>query len=325
MSKTDRVQQLHRILLSHRYPLSKRLLAERLECTEKSITRYLNELKDRHLAPLEYARGKGYYYNKSNNNSVELPGLWLTETDIQSLLLLLDMLENFSEGTLSKELASINNIICTLLQNRGVQPHTIKDRIRIIPIGHNVMPDKNLPTVFHSVIARQQLQLHYRDYQGRISQRTISPQRLIYYRDNWFLDAWCHLREGLRTFSLARAKAIESTTETAIDIEIERLNEHFRSGYGLFAGPAKHAAVLRFLPEIAHEIACQQWHPQQQGQWDGTEFLLTLPYSEDAELVQDILRHSPYVYVEKPAALRKKVQNRLQSALDLLTGKRIYT
>ena len=27
--------------------------------------------------------------------------------------------------------------------------------------------------------------------------RKVSPQRLTHYRDNWYLDAWCHSRRGL--------------------------------------------------------------------------------------------------------------------------------
>jgi hypothetical protein len=30
----------------------------------------------------------------------------------------------------------------------------------------------------------------------------VSPQRLVHYRDNWYLDAWCHLRGGLRSFAV---------------------------------------------------------------------------------------------------------------------------
>ena len=60
------------------------------------------------------------------------------------------------------------------------------------------------------------------------------------------------------------------------------------------------------------------------GEWEGDEYLLSIPYADDRELIQDILRHSPNVYIEAPAALRKKVQTKLQDALGLLTGKRIY-
>jgi predicted DNA-binding transcriptional regulator YafY len=34
------------------------------------------------------------------------------------------------------------------------------------------------------------------------TEREVSPQRLVHYRDNWYLDAWCHLREDVRSFSI---------------------------------------------------------------------------------------------------------------------------
>ena len=72
---------------------------------------------------------------------------------------------------------------------------------------------------------------------------------------------------------------------------------------------------MRFLPAVARDIASQQWHPDQLGEWDGRDYLLTLPYANDKELVQDILRHLPHVAVEAPAELRQAVHRRLRQAL----------
>src|SRR6185503_21193387 len=43
---------------------------------------------------------------------------------------------------------------------------------------------------------------HYGRKDDRETEREISPQRLVHYRDNWYLDAYCHLREDLRSFSV---------------------------------------------------------------------------------------------------------------------------
>ena len=37
---------------------------------------------------------------------------------------------------------------------------------------------------------------------GTSTRRNVSPLRLIHYRDNWYLDAWCHRQNRLRTFSV---------------------------------------------------------------------------------------------------------------------------
>lgn len=323
MEKLDRLQQLHRILSSRRTPISKRELAERLECTERSVTRYLDELRDRFFTPLEYEQGRGWYYSPDKTQQFELPGLWLTEGDIQSLLLLLDILQSFSNGLINQELQAIEKRINQLLEERGIERSELDAKVRIIPQGNRVIPDKHLYQVFAALMANKQLNMVYSDYSNRKTQRSISPQRLVYYRDNWYLDAWCHLRNELRSFSLARTLKLYPGQKNAKAVPVTELDAYFNDGYGVFAGEAKYTAKLRFFPEIAREIAKQQWHPQQQGEWDGNDYLLSFPYSDDRELIQDILRHTPHVYVEAPAALRKKVQTRLQSALAVFTGGQI--
>jgi predicted DNA-binding transcriptional regulator YafY len=63
-------------------------------------------------------------------------------------------------------------------------------------------------------------------------------------------------------------------------------------------------------------VALEQWHPKQRGklQKDG-HYLLEMPYADDRELIMDILRHVPEVEVLEPAALRKKVVEKLRAAL----------
>jgi len=96
------------------------------------------------------------------------------------------------------------------------------------------------------------------------------------------------------------------------------LQAHFEKGYGLFAGPAINTAVLRFSPSIARDIAAQAWHPDQRGQWVGDHYELSFPYSDERELVGDILRHIPHVQVLSPATLKIAVKERLTTALSIL-------
>lgn len=101
-------------------------------------------------------------------------------------------------------------------------------------------------------------------------------------------------------------------------LQRSRLNiySHYASSYGIFAGKAKHLAVLRFTPERARWVADEHWHPQQQSRMlaDGS-YELRVPYSDSRELVMDILKHSGEVEVISPEALRDAVTERLKSAL----------
>ena len=82
------------------------------------------------------------------------------------------------------------------------------------------------------------------------------------------------------------------------------------------AGKPKAWARLRFTPERARWVAKEGWHPQQEGRSlpDGS-YELSIPYSDDRELIGDILRFGPDVQVLGPQALRQKVQQRLLAAV----------
>jgi predicted DNA-binding transcriptional regulator YafY len=151
---------------------------------------------------------------------------------------------------------------------------------------------------------------------ARRDQRTVSPQRLVYYRDNWYLDAWCHLRDGLRTFGIDAIETVQALEEPSLEVSAEELDSHFAGAYGIFAGAAEHRAVLRFEPMRARYVATERWHRDQHGEMlpDG-RYQLSVPYGNPAELVMDILKYGPDCEVIEPLELRDLVAERLAAAL----------
>ena len=320
MDKLDRIQQLHRLFTVRRHPVSLSVIADKLECSERQARRLIDTLRNETRAPLEYDRTrKGWWY--TGNDEVQLPGLWFTGEELRSLGLFLELTHNLGNQLLSAELEPIRKCLYGLLKARAVEPAIFEEKIRILPIGNSQVGSETLTSVSHALLHSQRLQTQYRDYQGSITSRSVSPQHLVYYRDNWYLDGWCHLRNDLRTFSVARILAVEVLEQSALKVETNLLEKQLASSYGIFSGEGTRKAKLRFLPAIAREVANQRWHPLQQGLWDGEDYLLSFPYSEDKELVQDLLRYTPNVYVEGPVKLRKALQTRLQQGLELCLGR----
>jgi predicted DNA-binding transcriptional regulator YafY len=317
MSKLDRIQQLHRLLVSHQRPVSLKRIAERLECSERTAHRLIEDLQLYFNAPVEYAREQNGWHYDPGAGKFELPGLWLTSDELQSLTLLLDVLENFGRGLLSEELGVVEKQIHRLLAARGIEPSAFTRHIKVLPLGGRHVPGRIFQQVGDALLQRRRLTIRYKSYSHQTTKRTISPQTLVHYRDNWYLDAWCHLRNDLRVFSLARIESLEVAEDSAKEIDRETLKRHFADSYGIFAGKSTHTAKLRFFPEIAREIAMQQWHPEQKGEWDGGDYLLSFPYSNPKELIGDILRHVPHVVVEAPSTLRRAVYQRLRGGIEL--------
>lgn len=323
MDKFDRIQHLHRLFRSHRHPVPLSKLAERMECTERTVRRTIETMQDQLLAPIEYQQGKGWHYLEQEDARFELPGLWLTAGELQSLGLLLTSLEEFAPGLLNDELRPVEREIEKLLEVRGIEPGVFRECVKVLPIAHRPVPGGHFQTISEALLQGRRVTIHYSSYSHRKTEREISPQTLVHYRENWYVDAWCHLRDGLRTFHLSRIEKAMLGKAKRKRVAAGQRKEYFAESYGIFAGKARHTAKLRFDGAIAREIASQQWHPEQVGEWDGRDYLLSFPYSDDRELVQDILRHVPNVYVEAPVALRKKVQGRLQDGLGRFLGRRV--
>ena len=87
------------------------------------------------------------------------------------------------------------------------------------------------------------------------------------------------------------------------------LDGELGSGYGIFAGADTLCAVLRFSPRRARWVANEQWHPKQRGYYDQHGYyLLEFPYSDERELVMDILKYGPDVEVLAPPGLRGAIE-----------------
>ena len=78
--------------------------------------------------------------------------------------------------------------------------------------------------------------------------------------------------------------------------------------YGIFGGAPKAWAVLQFTPERARWVRGEQWHPLQESrdEADGS-YVLSVPYSDEREILGDILKFGADLVVMAPVDLKRKV------------------
>lgn len=312
MKSFEHVYRLHRLMKRSRYPVPfERVMAE-LECSRATTKRVLAYLRDVLGAPLESSREpRGYRYSDA---AYELPGFWFSAEELQSLLSLQQLLASFQPGLLDEALDPLRERLNQILKSQHLQTGQAS-RIRLLRAAARP-PGAHFATLAAAVLQRKQVQI---DYQARgkseRSTREISPQRLVHYRDNWYLDAWCHRAMGLRTFAVDCVCEAQLLDSAAQELPDTQLDEELGGSYGIFSGAPSATAVLRFAASRAPWVAAETWHPQQQGVWlpDG-RYELSVPYHRDEELILDILRYGPEVEVLGPLALRMTVSKRLAQA-----------
>ncbi|HYD76326.1 YafY family protein [Ramlibacter sp.] len=298
----------YRELLSARRALSAQELQQRLEISPATFKRDLAKLRDQIGLPIRHDRERGGYVLEPGD-SHELPGLWFRPEEIQALVTIRHLLEQLEPGMLGPRLRPLQDRLAQLMASHGLAHEDVARRIRLVHAGKRQLEPQHFEAVAAATLGRHRLRVrHFNRQSGERSERTLSPQRLVHYRDNWYLDAWCHLREGLRSFSVDALSDVHVLEEAATEIDDAVLDEQLGAGYGIFGGSAGAWAVLRFTPERARWVRREQWHPKQRGhdEPDGG-YVLEVPYSDDREILGDILRFGADVEVLGPADLRRKV------------------
>ena len=314
----DRIYELHRVLSRARLPVSRAALQERLECSRATVGRIIGEARDCLGAPIEYdRRGGGYRYAASEDGPWELPGLWFNASELHALLTAHQLLASAQPGLLEGDLAPLLARIERILAARGLARSEAGRRIRILRMAARRTDPEPFRAVAGALLARRRLELQYHGRaRDELTHRRVSPQRLAHYRDNWYLDAFDHGRRALRSFSVDRIRAARVLAAAAVGVPDARLDRHFASAYGIFAGRPRHLAVLRFSAVSARWVADEVWHPEQRGRFEGDgSYVLEIPYADGRELVRDILRHGPDAVVISPPDLRAEVARCLREAL----------
>lgn len=318
MSEITRLYR-YKSLLSGKRAIPKTELMSVLEISEATLKRDLAKLRDQLNIPVVFDRDAGGYRMASGHSDIELPGVWFSPQELAALATIQHLLEQLQMTYIGAKLRPLEQKLASLMSSHGLDGPAAVRKVRLVHAGKR-LPEMNcFDTIALATLSEKQIILtHFNRQTGRSLVRTVSPYRLVHYRDNWYVDGWCHLRQNIRSFAVDAITHAEATTEPILEIDEDQLNSTLQSSYGIFTGRPKAYAVLRFNELRARWVKHEQWHPDQVTRLlpDG-QLELEIPYSDDRELIGDILRFGADVEVIRPIELRQQIRSALASAIDL--------
>lgn len=321
MSQLERLQKINQMILERTsVPIGDFL--QELEISLATFKRDLEKLRSNFNAPIIYDHDSGgYKFDKPNTGKkFELPGMWFDESEATALVLMQHLLSGLDQGGLiGPHIAPLMSRIDAILGNGETPSKELRKRIKVLGMGSRKTPIKNFAEIGKALLSRNRLNIaYYARSTDEESQREISPQTLVYYRDNWYLDAYCHLRNDLRSFAVDGIKACVIMDKKTQEIPKKDLEENFTNSYGIFSGKARQTVKLRFTPERARWVASETWHPKQIGTFDKYGYyILEFDYNQEPELVMDILKHGSHIEVLSPPNLRKRIKEEVLNTSKL--------
>ncbi len=315
MDRTERFYRIRRRLIE-KGSLTRREIEDDLEISHATFKRDIEYLRDRLNVPIVWSRERQAYVLDPQAGLAELPGVWFSPAEIYALLEIEHLLGSLGSGLLTRQLEPLRERLRALLE-RGDRGHReIRHRIRVLTLGTRRVNREVFEALSLALLRRKQVFIqHLKRGEGGITERMVSPQRMVHYRYNWYLDAWCHVRKDLRVFAVDAIRQARVDEAAAREIADAELDHVLGAGYGIFAGAETETAVLRFTPASARWVAEEVWHSRQSGriEADGS-YVLEVPYSKEPELVMDLLRHGAGVEVLAPPGLRARVARELAAA-----------
>lgn len=239
-------------------------LAQGFEVSTKTINRDLAFMRDRLDLPLAYHPQRfGYHYTQPVS---AFPSLQITEGELFALLVAEKALQqyrgtNFERPLISAFKKMAASLPDTVSLNLADWEQTISFRTSAEPVLNLEIFD----ALARAAAQRRQLKLAYRK-PGRteIEERVVDPYHLANINGEWFLFAFDHLRQDIRTFVPARIKAAQPTGRTFPRPQKFSLEKRLRDSFGVHFGQGEYDVVLRFSEFVADYIREKRWHPSQQ-------------------------------------------------------------
>lgn len=312
MNATERLYKIDNLLRS-RQSVSLATFLEELGVSRATFKRDLETMRDRMNAPIVFDRELGGYRFDSAPQAgpkYELPGLWFTPSEALALLTMYQLLESMNPSLLGAHVKPLLSRIRSLLSHGDREIEEVRRRIRVINAGARKFDTRHFEMVASGVLERRRLfVIFYNKGKDETTRRSVSPQRLVFYRNNWYLDAWCHLRKDLRSFALDAIRDVAMEDEKSKEVPDAELDAVLKSGYGIFSGKDVQWATLQFSPKVSRWVSLERWHENQRGriEKDGS-FVLELPYSHDRELSMDILKFGSECRVVSPEPLARAIR-----------------
>ena len=315
MARLERFYRLDQ-LLRQKKAVTRREIEETFEISRATFKRDLEYLRDRLDYPIVYDPAVRAYRLETSGDEESTEPLKRVPLDARDPRAVLA-----SAGAI----AEVSAALATGVREPEPAPQSrergsVTDRIRVISLLWPRVHTETFRAVISAVVRRRRLGVRCQGAclgADATANHELSPQRLTRYCNVWFVDAWCHTHQCCTSVRIRAIDTSWPSTQRAIHLDLDALEDALDSRYGLYTSQSKHVAVLQFHPETASLIDGDMWDEAGMGERrpDGS-YVLKIPYWEPRDLLPEILRLGTQVRVLGPDELRNAVVAHLTEALE---------
>ena len=304
-------------------------LQDVLKASSPTIKRDIRYMREQLGAPITYSRADGgYRYSTFESSKTDAPvrtsarraGSKVGNAPLKTTVDLLELLACDKTSAIFSELEPLRSRVVSLFSLGDTLPRELLRRVKVVRNNKFFVESRAFETIGCALSSRHRAKIrYYTPSRDEETDREISPLRLVHYRNRWYVDAYCHRAEELRTFRIENIRRAELLPTAARRMGLEAVETALDSGYGIFHGKEMRWAEIRMTKADADIVLRESWAERQEVSVVEGEVVLRVPYADSRELVGEILRWGSRVRVTQPLELRRAVQEAAQAVLSQYT------
>jgi predicted DNA-binding transcriptional regulator YafY len=313
------------VLEAHPRGLTLADLAITVGVTERSMRRYLSEVKSRFDLLSEPTTPGGPLIWRINPASLPRK-VDLRRTQAYALLAARRVFEPMRGSALFDEIDfAIQRLVSVARRpgrgpNAGVADARLEDRFLYLPFSPKDYRQKTeeLDDLFQAVADLRPLTCRYKSGREPEPPRiVIHPYAMVLYRDAIYCVGKHVAKDEIRTFLLDRMHETETSSKDRFDLPDDFVvDDYFQGQFGIFRGHEEHHVVIDFDARVAELVRSRKVH--------GTQRLATLPgggvrlsmvVGDLTEVTSWVLGYGETATVVGPEVLRTRVIDELRTAL----------
>jgi proteasome accessory factor B len=169
--------------------------------------------------------------------------------------------------------------------------------------------DKTFAQLQQAIVKKRKVNIRYHSLiEGTIIDVEFCPYHLLYNNQAWYVLGRSGLHKSVRSFKLNRIRELETTERCFVDGENFDVYDYLGKAWSMIPEGQLYNIKLKFLPEVAHDVAEVQWHSTQKVTFkeDGS---VIIEFRVDGlnEITWWILSYGDRVQVLAPRILRRKI------------------
>lgn len=258
-----RLLKIDRYIASGMYPTAS-FLAEKLECSPRTILRDITEMKNFYNAPISVREGTGGYYY--DDPTFFLKSVMLSEGELFSIALFDQLLKQYENTPLEENLRkTFEKITEGLPDSVTVDSSFLKGNVTFIPDLLPSIDTTVFETIFTALQNHKTLTFDYRPLQkNTFMERKLDPYHAVCQKGNWYILGFCHDKNEVRVFNMSRIKnAVQTQDSFAIPKDFKP-EDYFDKELGVWlSAKQKYTVELLIDKEIGTYALERKMHSDQ--------------------------------------------------------------